>query len=145
MDAEGLTSDTPVARWRAVSVHHKPALAAAWLSASSLALAPMPPLWRAAWVALVTVAFALLVLMRIGTEARSEVFVTPTQLVVRYRSGHVERFSLDALVDADRVTSPHPRWVFRFGHDARFALPDERDARALIEALRARAPRRVVA
>lgn len=141
MDAEVVTADAPVARWRAVAVHHKPALAAAWLTASSLAFAPMPSLWRAAWVALVTVSFALLVLVRIGTEARAEVFATASHVVVRYRSGHVERIALDSLTGAERVTSPHPRWVFRFGREARLALPDERDASELIEVLRAHLPK----
>lgn len=144
MDPEVLSAsrldDEPVARWKAVAIHHKPALIAAWASASTLAALPMPRAWSAVWVALVTVAFAILVLTRVGTEARVEVIATRAQVVVRYRSGHVERVDLDALTEGFLVRAPHPRWVFRFGRDATLSLPDERDARPLIDALRARLP-----
>ncbi len=145
MDPEGLTAasagdDAPVARWAAVSIHHKPLLLLMWASASALAALPMPLAWRAVWVALVTVAFALLVLTRVGTEPRAEVIATRSHVIVRYRSGHVERLALAALTQGFQVRDPHPRWVFRFGGDARLTLPDEADARALIDAVRARLP-----
>ncbi len=148
MDAQGVSpgaspsGDVPVARWRAVAIHHKPLLVGAWVSASALAFAPMPGFYRALWVAVVTVAFGLMALLRWRTETRAEVLVTRTHAVVRYRSGHVERLPLAALTEAERVTMPHPRWVFRFGREGRLALPDERDARTLVEALRARLPSR---
>lgn len=145
MDPEGLTAsspgdDAPVARWTAVAVHHKPLMFFLWASASALAALPMPLAWRAVWVALVTVAFALLVLTRVGTEARAEVIATRAHVIVRYRSGHVERLAFDALTEGFQVNDPHPRWVFRFGGDARLTLPDEADARPLIDAVRARLP-----
>lgn len=137
MDPEALNAP-PLATWRAVTVHRPWITALAWLSSSSLAVFVRDPVWRAPWVATVTVAFALLLLTRWQTERRARIDLTAHTLVITWRSGHVTRHDLADLTRAERLDTPHARWVFHFGRDARVDLPDEHDAAAVIEGLRAR-------
>lgn len=145
-DPEGVAPppDTEVVvRWRARSVHHRALLLVTWASAAGAAFVrPLGTPERAVWVAAVTVAFAFLVLTRWRTEARAEVTLTATHVYARYRSGHVDAYALADLRGAERLTRPDARWVFDFGGGAKLSLPDETDARNLVEALRTCVPPR---